>query len=216
LIASDIMPATCGRGGRGGRRWSKATTSDSGRRRQGVKLTPRARMGNANILKKLRNVPATTRPTNPALTPRAQTVLGYLVYGIEEPDPDHPDIPTDKPLGPYQVAAILGVRRTYVRGLMADPVFKTEMARATADALAALEPKAVSTLCELLDWQGDGRAADANVRLNSAKTIMGEDAKGLSVNMNVQNNLVGGATQLGYVLGLPAKFKPPTIEGEPR
>jgi hypothetical protein len=171
-------------------------------------------MGKANMLKELKNVPATTRSTNPALTPRAQTVLGYLVYGIEEPDPDHRDIPTDKPLGPYQVAAILGVRRAYIRDLMADPVFKTEIARATADARAELEPKAVSALGELLDWQGEGKAADANVRLNAAKTILSEDAMGFSVNMNVQNNLVGGATQLGYVIRLPAKLKPPTIEGE--
>jgi hypothetical protein len=76
------------------------------------------------MLKGLRNIPATTRSTNPALTPRAQTVLGYLVYGIDEPDPDHPDIPADKPLGPYQVAAILGVRRTYVRGLWLTPFLR--------------------------------------------------------------------------------------------
>jgi hypothetical protein len=89
---------------------------------------------------------------------------------------------------------------------MADPVFKAEMARATAAARAELEPKAITVLGELLVWQGEGRAADANVRLNAAKTILGEEPKSLSVNMNVQNNLVGGATQLGYVLRLPANL----------
>ena len=63
------------------------------------------------------------------------------------------------------------------------------MARATADARAALQPKAVAALGELLDWQGEGRAADANVRANAAKTIMGEDAKSFSVNVAVQNNV---------------------------
>jgi hypothetical protein len=79
------------------------------------------------MLRELKNVPATRRSTNLALTPRAQTVLGYLVYGIDEQDPDHPDIPTGRPLGPYQVADILGVRRSYVRSLISDPVFKLEM-----------------------------------------------------------------------------------------
>jgi hypothetical protein len=65
-------------------------------------------MGKRTMRKDLKNVPATRRATNSALTPRAQTVLGYLVFGIDEPDPDHPDIPTGKPLGPYQAAEVLG------------------------------------------------------------------------------------------------------------
>ena len=73
-------------------------------------------------------------------------MLGYLVYGIDQQDPDHPDIPTGRPLGPYQVADILGVRRSYVRNLISDPIFKMEMARATADARAALQPKALQVL----------------------------------------------------------------------
>jgi hypothetical protein len=136
-------------------------------------------MGNVKMLRELKNVPATRRATDLALTPRAQTALGYLTYGIEEPDPDHPDIPTGRPLGPYQVADILGVRRSYVRNLIADPVFKLELARATADARAALQPKAVAALGELLDWQGEGRAADANVRASAAKTIRAKTPKAL-------------------------------------
>jgi hypothetical protein len=178
-------------------------------------------MGRTTMMKDLKNVPTTRRSPNPALTPRAHTVLGYLTYGIEENDPDHPDIPTGKPLGPYQVAEILGVRRAYVRGLISDPVFKTEMARATADARAALQPKAVATLGELLDWQGEGRAADANVRANAAKTIKGEDAKGFSVNVNVATHTNGtNDIRPGYVLDLSAlrgdRGDPKTLEGEPK
>jgi hypothetical protein len=136
-------------------------------------------MENVNVLRELKNVPATRRSINLALTPRAQTVLGYLRYGIEEPDPDHPDIPTGRPLGPYQVADILGVRRSYIRRLIADPVFKTEMARAMADARAALQPKALHVLAENMDWIGDDKAADANVRANAAKAILGKTSKAL-------------------------------------
>ena len=166
---------------------------------------PRARMENVNVLRELKNVPATRRSNNLALTPRAQTVLGYLTYGIEEPDPRHPDIPTGRPLGPYQVADILGVRRSYVRSLIADPVFKMEMVRATADVRAALQPKALHVLAENMDWIGDDKAADANVRANAAKAILGEDLKGSSVNvqMTTQTNF-----RPGYIVELPPGFVP--------
>jgi hypothetical protein len=166
-------------------------------------------MGKAKVLKELKDLPATRRPTNLALTPRAQTVLGYITYGIEQPDPDHPDIPVGRPLGPYHVAAILGVRRSYVRGLIADPVFKTEMARATADARAALQPKAMAVLGELLDWEGAGSSVDANVRAAVAKTILGDDVRAPVVNVSVatQTN-VHGDIRPGYVLKLPADFSP--------
>jgi hypothetical protein len=154
------------------------------------------------MLRELKNVPATRRATNLALTPRAQTALGYLTYGIEERDPDHPDIPTGRPLGPYQVADILGVRRSYVRRLIADPLFKIEMARATADARAALQPKALRVLAENMDWIGDDKAADANVRANAAKTILGEDAKGSSVNVHMTNQTLS-TFRPGYVVRLP-------------
>jgi hypothetical protein len=166
------------------------------------------------VIKELKNAPATRRSTNPALTPRAQTVLGYLTFGIEEANADHPDIPAGKPLGPYDVAAILGVRRVYVRGLMANPVFKLEMARATADARAALEPKAVYALGELLDWQGEGRAADAGVRLRAAAIALNEDKANdpVSVNVNVTQQ---AAIRPGYIIRLPANVPlPQIIEGE--
>ena len=166
------------------------------------------------MLKELKNVPATKRPTNPALTPRAQTVLGYLTYGLDEPDSDHPDIPAGKPLGPYEVAAILGVRRVYVRGLMSNPVFKVEMARAAADARAALEPKAVHAIGELMDWQGEGRAADAGVRLRAAAIALNEgQANGpMSLSVNVTNQV---AFQPGYIVRLPPDAPlPQTIEGD--
>jgi hypothetical protein len=167
-------------------------------------------MGKAKVLKELKDVPATRRSTNPALTPRAQTVLAYLVHGVEKPDPDHPDVPVGRPLGPYHVAALLGVRRSYVRGLIADPVFKTEMARATADARAALQPKAMAVLGELLDWEGSGSSADANVRAAAAKTILGDEKAGLSLNVSVANQtaLMSGDIRPGYVLKLPADFTP--------
>jgi hypothetical protein len=162
-------------------------------------------MENVNVLRELKNVPATRRSTNLTLTPRAQVVLAYLTYGIDKPDPGHPDIPTGRPLGPYQVADILGVRRSYVRNLTSNPVFKLEMARATADARAALQPKALHVLAENMDWIGDDKAADANVRANAAKTILGEDAKGSSVNvqMTTQTNF-----KPGYIVQLPPGFVP--------
>jgi len=166
-----------------------------------------ARVGKTKMLRELKNVPATRRPTNLTLTPRAQVVLGYLVYGIDEQDPNHPDIPTGRPLGPYQVADILSVRRSYVRRLIADPVFKMEMVRATADARAALQPKALHVLAENMDWIGDDKAADANIRANAAKTILGEDFKGSSVNVQMTTQTVSNFRP-GYVIEYPPGFVP--------
>ena len=103
------------------------------------------------------------------------------------------------------MADILGVRRSYVRSLIADPVFEMEMARAIADARAALQPKPLHVLAENMDWIGDDKAAEANVRANAAKTILGEDFKGSSVNvqMTTQTNF-----RPGYIIEYPPGFVP--------
>jgi hypothetical protein len=105
------------------------------------------------------------------------------------------------------VADILGVRRSYIRRLITDPVFKTEMARAMADARAALKPKALHVLAENMDWIGDDKAADANVRANAAKTILGEDFKGSSVNVQMTTQTVSNFKP-GYIVQLPPDFVP--------
>jgi hypothetical protein len=108
------------------------------------------------MMKDLKNVPATKRSTNMALTPRAQMVLGYLVHGIDEPDPEHPDIPTGKPLGRYQVAAILRVRQAYIRGLVSEPVFKVEMGHGRRSGRLATKGRGRTRRASRLAGRGQG------------------------------------------------------------
>jgi hypothetical protein len=159
------------------------------------------------------------KPPLTALNERQRQVLSLLVHGLNHADADRPDVPLGRPLSAPEIAETLSCRRSYVRDLLSDPLFKTEMAKAVADARAALQPKALATLSENLDWVGDGRSADANVRTNAARTIMGDDAKAFSVNVQV-NNQVNSGIRPGYVLDLGAMYgrrhddEPTTIERE--
>lgn len=141
------------------------------------------------------------------LTPQMEQALTLLVHGIEHRDSrlNGGDHPVGVPLGVHQVADLLKVRRAYVRDLMADPLFKTKYNAALSDARVALAPSAIAKIGELIEWKGEGKAADANVALNASKTALGEDAKGFSVNVQV-NNQVNNATTIrpGYVLDLGA------------
>jgi hypothetical protein len=76
------------------------------------------------MMKELRNVPATGTRTQLSADASRANCARHLVPALTRMTP------TNKPLGPCQVAEILGVRRAYVRGLISAPVFKTEMARA--------------------------------------------------------------------------------------
>ena len=160
-------------------------------------------------LKELKNLPASravpTASAAPALTPRARTALGFMVHGIDEPSPEHPDIPVGKALGPDQVAKLLGTRRQYVRGLLSDPVFKLEFTAAVERAhLANLAP-AVSRHSRLIESE------DERVAMNAVKLALGGEGKaGHSVNLNVSNSTThntlnvttANAVRPGFVLDL--------------
>lgn len=155
-----------------------------------------------------------------ALTPRHEQVLALLVHGLEYRDSrlNGGDHPVNQPLGVNQVAELLKVRRAYVRDLISDPLFKSKMQAAIANQRAALAPQAISTMAEVMTTVGDNTPADRRVRLDAAKTIMGEDAKGFSVNVQVNNQTNNNTTiRPGYVLDLSALHKPRnepvTIEG---
>ena len=138
------------------------------------------------------------------LTDKMRQVLARLVYG----DPEK----GGKPQSIAEIADQMSVRRAYVRDLMQDPLFKLEMAKATAEKRKAAHPMAVHAMVELLDWTGLETPADANVRLNAAKAVLGEEAKGVTVNVNQTTN-VGISIKPGYVIRQPASKEPVTIEG---
>ena len=147
------------------------------------------------MLQNLNKLPAVKLRDESALSPRAQTVLAYMVYGLDKP---HGDLPTGRPLGVQQVAELMGVRRSYVRGLLANPVFKVEYNQAIALARQAATPRAFHRIVELVESENEG------IALRAAQAIVG-DEKGFSVNVNVatQTN-IAAAIRPGYAIRLPA------------
>jgi hypothetical protein len=103
-------------------------------------------------------------------------------------------------LSPQHVAELLGVRRRYVLDLLSDPTFKTEFNAALALKRQAATPEALHRITEIVGSDNEG------VALKAACVIVGEDAKGPSINVNVQNNLVA-PIRPGYVVRLPADLQ---------
>jgi hypothetical protein len=98
-----------------------------------------------------------------------------------------------------ECADVMGLRRKYVRRLLNEPVFRTELNAASHALRASAAPKAIRQMIDLIDWRGEGRAADAKVRLDAAKSVLGEDAARLSVNVSVASQTNVGVRP-GYVL----------------
>jgi hypothetical protein len=143
------------------------------------------------------------------LPARARYALGYLVHGVDEPVEGKPHIPVGQPLSPSAVAELLGVRRRWVLGLMSDPTFKTEFNAALALARQAAMPRAIHRMTEIVESENEG------VALRAAQAIVGEDAKGPSISVSVQNN-VAGAIRPGYIVRLPPEVARRVNEGGPQ
>jgi hypothetical protein len=96
------------------------------------------------------------------LTEKHRLVLSHLVFGGG----------FGKPMSIEETAERLRVRRRYIRDLLADPLFIAEYRRMIEVARLLLAPRALHRLRDLLDWQGQGKAADARVRLKAAIVIL--------------------------------------------
>jgi hypothetical protein len=84
----------------------------------------------------------------------------------------------------------------------------------------------VHNMIKIANDPGEGTAADRNVQLKASLAVLGEEAKGVSVNVQVNNQTnLAQTIRPGYVLDLGAMYGrrhdddgPPTIEckREPR
>jgi hypothetical protein len=162
------------------------------------------------MLISLQKVPRTVMARKDCLlSARARYALGYLIHGVDEPIPGKPDIPVGRPLSPSAVAELLGVRRRYVLGLMSDPTFKTEFNAALALKRQAATPAALHRITEIVGSKNEG------VALRAAQTIVGDDTRGSSVNVNVLQNNVDAEIRPGYVIKLPPDIDDAEPEAEP-
>jgi hypothetical protein len=114
----------------------------------------------------------------------------------------------------------LGLRRRNARQILASPGWQKIYAELLADMRSGAKAKALREIIDPVGREGEDKAADAKLRLDAAKTVLGEEAKGVSVNVQVNNQTNAAQTiRPGYVLDLSAlKVKPtPRLpDAEPR
>ena len=75
------------------------------------------------------------KPPLTVLSDKHRQVLSLLVHGVDHADANRPDVAVGRPLSAPEIAETLGCRRSYVRDLLSDPLFKTEMAKAIGERL---------------------------------------------------------------------------------
>lgn len=129
-------------------------------------------------------------------------MIQYMVWGC-----DHASLArrvghnVGTPLTAEEAGSVLGMRLRASRWLSMQPVFQNELARALSAFRNGQHPAAWAKVAALMNDEGEGKAADRKVQLQAAQTLLGEQAKGVTVNVNTQ---VNAATQniAGYVIDL--------------
>lgn len=128
-------------------------------------------------------------------------VVDALVWGLEAPDDRLPGIEPGQPLSVASAATFLDMRRAYIRRLLEDRLFRATYDKAVSAQRSALAPEAIAAIGELIDWQGEGAAVDAGVRLRAAALALNDEkAAALNVNVQLNNQLT---FKPGYVVRLP-------------
>jgi hypothetical protein len=96
--------------------------------------------------------------------------------------------------------------------LFTQPVFRKEVDRQLQALRDSAKPSALRRTIEILNDRSSNRASDKKVALEAADRILereGASKGGTAVNINVGPTIVPG-----YVIRLPARKEPPTIEGQ--
>jgi hypothetical protein len=155
------------------------------------------------------------------LAARHRLLAEYMVHGTEHQRARRLGLPLNVPLTLEQAAVVLDIRRRNARQISRMPEFQGLMASLSADLRNGFKSRAIHRMGELVDWRGEGTAADATVALKASQAVLGEEAKGLSVNVNVANQTNVGIRP-GYVLDLSALHgrrggapAPGTLDPEP-
>jgi len=102
-----------------------------------------------------------------------------------------------------QAGKRLGVSLKYVRGAIRDPLFKSELAIMRDTLRLSAQPEAVHKIIETMRTMGEGGTGDRRLQFDAAKSILGEDGKAPTVNVQV-NNQMNADFRPGYVIRLPS------------
>jgi hypothetical protein len=146
------------------------------------------------------------------LTPKHKLLADYMAHGTNHIRAQRLGIPTNVPLSVEQAAAVLDIRRRNAREITALPEFQKLLLKLTAALRSGEYARSIRTIVEVRDDTGAGLAADRKVRLDAAKTLIGDDSdKGLNVNVNLGVRVTPGIVIRVRDPGPEIK----TIEGTP-
>jgi hypothetical protein len=173
--------------------------------------------------------PASKKKPLTALDAKAQLLISYLISGcpydyvtqITRAAPTEFDPDARRPLEPgepmklEEAADLLRIRRRHARWIMAQPIVQKELALQLQALRSGMKAHALMTVGEIMTERGENTAADRKVRLAAAQTIIGDEARGTSVNVNVG---VNASLTAGIVIRLPSGLPPTPLESgvEPR
>ena len=122
-----------------------------------------------------------------------------------------------QPLSLEDAATALGLRRRNARQIFETPAFRKMLNAKIVDLRVGAHPRMIRNMIDIANDPGEGTAADRTVGLKASLAVLGEQAKGVTVNVGVQTH-VAADIRPGYVLDLSAlkdksELQPLTIEG---
>jgi hypothetical protein len=147
------------------------------------------------------------------LTPAHTRLAEYMVFGTNHARAKRLGFRIDEPLTLEQASDVLGMRRRNARQIFRLPAFRSLLASLIADLRDGGKARAVRRMIALIDEPGAGLAADRAVQLKAAVATLGEEAKGVSVQVGIQTTI---AVKPGWILDASDRDRPepPVIEQE--
>jgi len=158
-------------------------------------------------------------PVLKELGPKHRLLIAYMVHGcphsyvsrFTRPCPTDDDEDAERPLRQNEplrleeAAKVMGMRVRQARDLFGQVVFQRALNAEVQKLRDGAKIAAMRTAIGLLEHQGEGKAADAKVRLDAAKFVLGEgQGGGTSVSVNVG---VGGAGSQPLRAGVVIRLK---------
>ncbi len=139
-----------------------------------------------------------------ALDAKALEMARLMAEGSEfDETVDGKPVAAGWPMTLAQAARLLGVPLRKARELADSPIFAAELDRLLKARRASEKARNLNVAIEIRDDRGEGLAADRTVRLKAISTIEGVENKGVTVNVNSNNQTLN--VQPGYIIRLPAK-----------
>jgi hypothetical protein len=167
-------------------------------------------MGNTKKTERLpRAEPAAARSTIFKLDDRGEKLCELMIYGAEPEEAAKHGLEPFRPLALEDAAKVVGIRRRNARYIFSQPGFLKAYSKGLADLRNSHKARAVSTLAEIMRDPGEGSAADRAVQVKAANSLIGDEPRGPSVNVQINN---GAELQAGICIRLPPGVAAPPLE----